>query len=97
MRLPLTNAAAGLASDQLDPLLVEGDIARMARREPLTSKQKALIVAVAFLLFLPMTLFIAYFRDSVSPREFAAIGLVNLVVGVSLLALVSEKWIRKMK
>jgi hypothetical protein len=69
----------------------------MAKREPLTSKQKALIVAVAFLLFLPMTLFIAYFRDNVSPRQFAAIGLANLIVGVSLLALISEKWIRRMK
>ncbi len=69
----------------------------MARREPFTFKQKALIVAVGLLLCLPMSLFIAYFRDNVSPRQFAAIGLVNLIVGVSLLATISEKWIRKMK
>jgi hypothetical protein len=69
----------------------------MPRREPLRTKQKALIVIVIFCLQLPMILFIAYFRDSVSPRKFAAIGMVNLVVGVSLLALISEKWIRKMK
>jgi len=54
-------------------------------------------VVTAFFLYLPMLLFIIYDRDAVSSRQFAAIGAVNLVVGVSLLALVSEKWIRKLK
>jgi hypothetical protein len=72
-------------------------VMRMPTREPLKTKQKALIVIVTFCLQMPMILFILYFRDSVSPREFAGIGLVNLIVGVSLLALISEKWIRKMK
>jgi hypothetical protein len=69
----------------------------VAEREPLNLKQKLLIVATAFLLYLPMLLFIIYYRNEVSPRHFAAIGAVNLVVGVSLLALISEKWIRKWK
>ncbi len=69
----------------------------MATREPFSLKQKLLIVATACFLYLPMLLFIVYDRDAVSPRQFAAIAAVNLVVGVSLLALVSEKWIRKMK
>ena len=69
----------------------------MARREPLKPKQKLLIVATAFCLALPMFLFIVYCRDKVSPRHFAAVGAVNLIVGVSLLALISEKCIRKMK
>jgi hypothetical protein len=60
-------------------------------------KQKLLIVVTGFLLYTPMTLFILYYRDSVTPRQFAAISAVNLAVGVSLLALVSEKWIRKLK
>ena len=54
-------------------------------------------MVTAFFLYLPMLLFIIYYRDVVSPRQFAAIAAVNLVVGVSLLALVSEKWIRKLK
>jgi hypothetical protein len=37
------------------------------------------------------------YRNHFSPRQMGAIGAVNLVVGVSLLALISEKWIRKMK
>jgi len=69
----------------------------LGRREPFSLKQKLLIVVIAFFLYLPMLLFIIYYRESVSPRQFAAIAAVNLVVGVSLLALVSEKWIRKMK
>jgi hypothetical protein len=69
----------------------------LAAREPFSLKQKLLIVVTAFFLYLPMLLFIIYYRDSVSPRQFAAIAAVNLVVGVSLLALASEKWIRKMK
>ena len=32
-----------------------------------------------------------------SPRHVAAVGAVNLLVGVSLLALISEKWIRQLK
>jgi hypothetical protein len=70
---------------------------RVTRREPLKAKQKLLIVITAFCLILPMFLFIVYYRDNVSPRQFAAIGLVNLVIGVSLLAFISERWIRKMK
>jgi hypothetical protein len=69
----------------------------LATRERFSLKQKLLIVVTAFFLYLPMLLFIIYYRDVVSPRQFAAIAAVNLVVGVSLLALVSEKWIRKMK
>jgi len=44
-----------------------------------------------------MVLFIIYYRGEFSPRQIGAIGAVNLVVLVSLLALISEKWIRKIK
>jgi hypothetical protein len=44
-----------------------------------------------------MLLFIAFYRNGFSARQVGAIGGVNLIVGVSLLALISEKWIRKMK
>ncbi len=53
----------------------------MERREPFSLKQKLLIVVTAFFLYLPMLLFIIYYRDAVSPRQFAAIGAVNLVDG----------------
>jgi hypothetical protein len=70
---------------------------RMARREPWTLKQKALITATGSCLWVPMVLFIIYYRGEFSPRQIGAIGAVNLVVLVSLLALISEKWIRKIK
>jgi len=41
--------------------------------------------------------FIIMGRDSVTPRQFAAVGLVNLLVMVPLFAFITEKWIRKMK
>lgn len=59
----------------------------LARKEPLTLKKKSLIVLTAFFLYLPILLFIIYFRDTVSPSRFAAaIAGVNLIVGVALLA-----------
>jgi hypothetical protein len=67
------------------------------RREPFTLKQKLMIVATAFVLYLPMLLWIIYYSDTLSPRQYAALAAVNLVVGVSLLAFISEKWIRKWK
>lgn len=69
----------------------------MARREPLTQKQTLAFVATAFILAAPMILFIIAGRDSISPRQFAAVGLVNLLVMVPLFAFITEKWIRKMK
>lgn len=69
----------------------------MARREPLTAKQTFAFVATAFILITPMMLFILVGRDSITPRQFAAVGLVNLLVMVPLYALITEKWIRKMK
>jgi hypothetical protein len=67
------------------------------KREPLNPKQKLLVVGTAFFLYLPMLLFIAFYRNEFPPTQIGAIGAVNLIVGVSLLALISEKWIRKMK
>ena len=67
------------------------------KREPFTLKQKLLITFTAFVLYLPMLLIIIYYRDQFSPRKMAAISGVNLPIGVSLLALISEKWIRRMK
>ncbi len=51
----------------------------------------------AFCLYLPMFLWIVYRADEISPRHVAAVGAVNLLVGVSLLALISEKWTRQLK
>ena len=67
------------------------------KREPFTLKQKLLITFTAFVLYLPMLLIIIYYRDQFSPRKMAVIGGINLPIGVSLLALISEKWIRRMK
>jgi hypothetical protein len=67
------------------------------KREPLKPKQKLLVMVTAFVLYLPAFLFIVCYRNHFSPRQMGAIGAVNLVVGVYLLALISEKWIRKMK
>jgi len=67
------------------------------KREPLNPKQQLLIIFTAFVLYLPGFLFIVFYRNQFSPRQMGAVGAVNLIVGVSLLALISEKWIRKMK
>jgi hypothetical protein len=67
------------------------------KREPFTLKQKLLITFTAFVLYLPMLLIIIYYRDQFSPRKMAVIAGINLPIGVSLLALISEKWIRGMK
>ena len=69
----------------------------MPRREPFTLKQKLMIVATAFVLYLPMLLWIIYYSGTLSPRQYAGLAAVNLVVGVSLLAYISEKWIRRWK
>lgn len=70
---------------------------KMARREPLTPKQTVAFVVTTFVLITPMMLFIIVGRDSISPRQFAAVGLVNLLLMIPLYALITEKWIRKMK
>jgi hypothetical protein len=69
----------------------------MAMREPLTSKQKIVCIATGAVLWIPLMTFIIMGRDSVTPRQFAAVGLVNLLVMVPLFAFITEKWIRKIK
>jgi hypothetical protein len=69
----------------------------MGRREPLTPKQKGLCVALIFVLNTPIIIFIFVYSSGFSPRQVAVAGLFNLAVGVPLLALITEKWIRKLK
>ena len=67
----------------------------MGSRQPLNRKQKIAVVVVALCLAVPINVFAFWLSDGLSPRKVGVIGLVNLVVGVGLLALITEKWIRK--
>ncbi|MFZ0200601.1 MAG: hypothetical protein WB523_21650 [Candidatus Sulfotelmatobacter sp.] len=66
-------------------------------RAPLTPKQKALCIAVIFCLNTPVLIFIFCYSREFSPRQVGLAGLLNLALGVPLLALITEKWIRKVK
>ena len=66
----------------------------MAERQPLNRKQKIAVVITALCLALPINIFAFRFAGAFSAREVGVIGLANLVVGVGLLALITEKWIR---
>jgi ABC-type amino acid transport system permease subunit len=69
----------------------------MGERRPLKAVQKVLIVATATFLNVPALVFIFCYSRAFSPRQVGAVGLMNLLLGVPLLALISEKWIRKVK
>lgn len=69
----------------------------MGKREPLTAKQKVWCVALIFFLNTPVLIFIFGYADRFSARQVGVVGLLNLGLGVPLLALFTEKWIRKMK
>jgi hypothetical protein len=60
-------------------------------------KQAAAIIFVAAVLWVPMICFIIFYSQGFSPRQIAAIGAVNLLIGVSLLIVVYRKWIRNLK
>ncbi|MFZ0138336.1 MAG: hypothetical protein WAK89_14805 [Candidatus Sulfotelmatobacter sp.] len=66
-------------------------------RLPLTPKQKALCIATAFCLNTPIFILIFRYSGEFPPRQVGIAGLLNLAVGVPLLALITEKWIRKLK
>jgi hypothetical protein len=66
-------------------------------RAPLTAKQKAVCVAVVFFLNAPILIFVFSYSGGFSPRQVGVAGLLNLALGVPLLALITEKWIRKLK
>jgi hypothetical protein len=66
-------------------------------RAPLTPKQKALCIAVAFCLNTPLFIFLFCYSSEFSPREVGVAGLLNFALGVPLFALITEKWIRKLK
>jgi hypothetical protein len=65
--------------------------------EPMNAKQAALIIAVAVILWVPMLSFILFFSDSYSPRQIAAIGAVNMLIGVPLLIVIYRRWIRTVR
>ena len=67
------------------------------QQNPLSVKQKLLIIATAVALWLPMILFFALYSDRLSERQNAAVAAVNLLFGVGLLILITKKWIIKMK
>ncbi len=70
----------------------------MVRRAPLTPKQKVLVIAVLACLQSPLIFFIVYLAENpgrFSPRFIALMFALNIILGVSLLALITEKWIRK--
>jgi hypothetical protein len=66
-------------------------------RAPLTLKQKALCIGVAFCLNTPIFIFIFRYSSGFSARQVGVAGLLNFVLGVPLLALITEKWIRRLK
>jgi hypothetical protein len=66
-------------------------------RAPLTQKQKALCIAVAFCLNTPLFIFLFRYSPEFSPRQVGVAGFLNFALGVPLLALITEKWIRKLK
>ena len=65
-------------------------------RKPLTPKQQTLFVVVIFCLNTPAAIFVFCYSSGFSPRQVAAVGALNLLLGVPLLALIAEKWIRKL-
>ena len=69
----------------------------MGKREPLTLKQRVLCVTLIFFLNTPVLIFIFGYSDRFSPRHVGLAGLLNLALGVPLLALITEKWIPKLK
>jgi hypothetical protein len=72
-----------------------------AMRQRLTLKQKYLAVATAALLNVPLFTWIFYSvanGHEASLKEHAPMfGALNLIIGVPLFALITEKWIRKVK
>jgi len=73
-------------------------------RAPLTPKQKLLVVVTLVFLNTPALawwwywgFYREYFSIGANPPHIVAVGATNLLVGVSLLALITEKWIRKIK
>lgn len=68
----------------------------MPKREPWKTKQKVLIVLTGLVLWVPAVVYISYCLDhDIKPSPL--VGAINLFGGTSILALVSEKWIRKIK
>jgi hypothetical protein len=70
----------------------------MKRYPPVNPKQAALIILAAVILWVPMSLFIAYaIRTNMPERRFAAVAAINLPVGVGLLIFIYRRWISKVK
>jgi hypothetical protein len=64
---------------------------------PLVLKQKFVIIALAAVLWAPMTLFLALYGDKFSERQCAGVALVNLIASVSILIWSSRTWIQRIK
>jgi hypothetical protein len=68
-------------------------------RAPLTPKQKVAVIALLGCLQWPRIAFCIYWAETpgmFSARFISAAFAINMIVGVSLRALITEKWIRKM-
>jgi hypothetical protein len=63
---------------------------------PLKPKQYVLLGLTAVCVNVPMFVWAVNHADE-NPRRAGVLGLINIVVGVSVLLLIFKKWIRKMK
>jgi nitrate/nitrite transporter NarK len=70
---------------------------KLRKYHPITAKQAVLILAIAALLWIPMTLFIIYFSNDFSPRQMGLVGAVNMLICVPTLILLYRNWISKMR
>jgi len=62
-----------------------------------TPKQVVVTMVFVIILWIPMMTFLIWFSQGFSERQKAAIGGVNLLIGVSLLIVVYRKWIQHIK
>ena len=67
------------------------------RYEPLNFKQVWLIIALGVVVYIPMTMIIIFEGSHFSGRQMAAIGTINMIVGVGTLIVAYRRWISKIK
>ena len=60
-------------------------------------KQKVVIIALAAVLWVPMTFFLIFYSDKFSERQCASVALANMTIGVSILVWSFRTWIQKIK
>jgi hypothetical protein len=73
---------------------VTNGLGGVMRKQPFSFRQKVLIGSIAVLMNLPAFIWIVLCSDKFSPRQVGVVGLLNMFVGIPLLVLIGEKWIR---